>query len=69
VACPQVAERGNGLQLWRLAENTLNKQLRKSDKEDVKRPLGRPRHRWFKIIKKDLGEIRCGYGLDWSGPR
>jgi hypothetical protein len=29
---PQVADRGNGLQIWRVAANILNKQLRTADK-------------------------------------
>jgi hypothetical protein len=33
-------------------------------KPEGKRPLGRPRHRWVKNIKIDLGEIGC-YSMDW----
>jgi hypothetical protein len=32
MACPQVADGGNGLQIWRVAANILNKRLRTSDK-------------------------------------
>ena len=35
-------------------------------KLEVKRPLGRPRHRWVDNIKMDLQEVRCGY-MDWIG--
>jgi hypothetical protein len=33
-------------------------------KPGVKRPLGRPRHRWENNIKMDLQEEGCG-GMDW----
>ena len=33
-------------------------------KPEVKRPLGRPRHRWEGNIKMDLQEVGCG-GMDW----
>jgi hypothetical protein len=32
MARPQVADGGNGLQIWRVAENILNKQSRTADK-------------------------------------
>jgi hypothetical protein len=32
VACPQFADGGDGLQIWRLAANILNKQSRTTDK-------------------------------------
>jgi hypothetical protein len=32
-------------------------------KPEVKRPLGRPRHRWEDNIKMDLQEVGCG-GMD-----
>jgi hypothetical protein len=34
MARPQVAERGEGLQIWRVAANILNKQLRTADRGD-----------------------------------
>jgi len=33
-------------------------------KPGVKRPLGRPRHRWEDNIERDLPEVGCG-GMDW----
>jgi len=33
---------------------------------EVKRPLGRPRHRWVDNIKMNLQEVGCGY-MDWIG--
>jgi hypothetical protein len=33
-------------------------------KREVKRPLGRPRHRWENNIKVNLQEVECG-GMDW----
>jgi hypothetical protein len=33
-------------------------------KPEGKRPLRRPRHRWYDNIKMDLQEVGCG-GLDW----
>jgi hypothetical protein len=33
-------------------------------KPEVKRPLGRPRHRWENNVKMDLQEVGCG-GMDW----
>ena len=33
-------------------------------KPGVKRPLGRPRHRWEDNIKMDLNEVGCG-SMDW----
>jgi hypothetical protein len=33
-------------------------------KQEVKRPLGRPRHRWVDNIKINLGEIGLD-GMDW----
>jgi len=30
-------------------------------KPEVKRPLGRPRHRWVDNITIDLQEVGCGY--------
>ena len=33
-------------------------------KPEVKRPLGRLRHRWEDNIKMDLQEVGCG-GMDW----
>jgi hypothetical protein len=35
-------------------------------KPEVKRPLGRPRHRWMDIIKMDLLEIGLNV-VDWIG--
>jgi hypothetical protein len=32
MACPQVVERGDSLQIWRAAANILKKQLRTTDK-------------------------------------
>jgi hypothetical protein len=37
-------------------------------KPEVKRPLGRPRHRWMENVKIDLKRDRMGwYGLDRAG--
>jgi hypothetical protein len=33
-------------------------------KPGIKRPLGRPRHRWEDNIKMVLQELGCG-GMDW----
>jgi hypothetical protein len=33
MARPQVADRGDGLQIWRVAANILNKQSRTADRE------------------------------------
>jgi len=33
-------------------------------KPEVKRPLGRPRHRWEDNIKMDLQKVGCE-GMDW----
>jgi hypothetical protein len=33
-------------------------------KPEWKRQLGRTKHRWEDIVKKDLKEVGCG-GLDW----
>jgi len=33
-------------------------------KQEGKKPLGRPRHRWEDNIKMDLQEVGCG-GMDW----
>jgi hypothetical protein len=33
-------------------------------KPEMKRPLGRPRHRWEHNIKMDFHEVRCE-GLNW----
>jgi hypothetical protein len=33
-------------------------------KPEVKRPLGRPRHRWEDNINKVLQEVGCG-SMDW----
>ena len=33
-------------------------------KPEIKRPLGRPRHRWEDNIEMDLQEVGCG-GVDW----
>jgi hypothetical protein len=35
-------------------------------KSEVKRPLGKPRHRWEDNIKMDLQEVGCG-SMDWIG--
>jgi len=32
MACPQVVDGGDGLQIWRVAMNILNKQLQRADK-------------------------------------
>jgi hypothetical protein len=32
MACPQVLDGGDGLQIWRVAENILNKQSWRADK-------------------------------------
>jgi hypothetical protein len=34
-------------------------------KPEGKRPLGKPRRRWFDNIKIDLGKIKFG-GMDWT---
>jgi len=36
-------------------------------KPEGKRPRGRLGLRWENIIKKELQEVRCGYGLDRTG--
>jgi len=36
-------------------------------KPEGKRPLGRPRRKWEDNIKKDLQEVRWGYGLARAG--
>ena len=33
-------------------------------KPEVKKPFGRPRHRWEDNIKMDIQEVGCG-GIDW----
>ena len=33
-------------------------------KPEIKRPLGRPRHRWEDKIKMDLEEVGWEHGLD-----
>jgi hypothetical protein len=33
-------------------------------KNEVKRPLRRPRHKWEDNVKMDLQEVGCG-GMDW----
>jgi len=35
-------------------------------KQEGRRPLGRPRHRWVENIRMDLQEVGCGY-MDWIG--
>jgi len=35
-------------------------------KQEGKRPLGRPRHRWVDNIRMCLQEVGCGY-MDWIG--
>ena len=35
-------------------------------KPEGRRPLGRPRRRWFDNISMDLQEVGCGY-MDWIG--
>ena len=35
-------------------------------KSEIKRPLGRPRHKWVDNIRMDLQEVGCGY-MDWIG--
>ena len=35
-------------------------------KQEGKRPLGRPRHRWVDNIRTDLQEVGCGY-MEWIG--
>ena len=35
-------------------------------KPELRRPLGRPRHRWVDDIRTDLQEVGCGY-MDWIG--
>jgi hypothetical protein len=35
-------------------------------KPEVRRPLGRPRHRLLDNIRMDLGEVEWG-GVDWIG--
>ena len=34
------------------------------EKPEVKRPLGKPRHRWQDNIQMDLQEVGCG-GMEW----
>jgi hypothetical protein len=34
-------------------------------KPDIRKPLGRPRHRWDDSIKIDLQELRC-CGMNWT---
>jgi len=35
-------------------------------KLEVRKPLGRPRHRWVDNIRMDLQKVGCGY-MDWIG--
>jgi hypothetical protein len=35
-------------------------------KPEVKKPLGRPKHRWMDNIRMDLGEVGWG-DVDWIG--
>jgi len=37
---------------------------REVGKPERKRPLGRPRPRWWDNIKMDLQKVECG-GMDW----
>ena len=36
------------------------------EKQEGRRPLGRPRRRWVDNIRMDLQEVGCGY-MDWIG--
>jgi hypothetical protein len=36
-------------------------------KPEGKRPLGRPRRRWVDNIWTDLGDVRWGDGVMWTG--
>ena len=49
-----VARMGEGRDVYRILVG----------KPEVKRPLGRPRHRWEDSIKMDLQLVGCGY-MDW----
>jgi hypothetical protein len=74
MACPQVADRGDCLQIWRVAANILNKVARMGEESNVykvlmgksegKRPLGTPRHRWEDGIRMDLRQIGWG-NVQW----
>jgi hypothetical protein len=68
MARPQVADRGDCLQIWRVAANILNKVARMGEvlmgKPEGKRPLGTPRHRWEDGIRMDLRQIGWG-NVQW----
>jgi len=38
-------------------------------KPEGKKPLGRPRHRWEYILRKNIRKWYVGYGLDRAGSR
>jgi len=72
MARPQVADGGEGLQTWRVAANTLNKQSRTADKGwssslDVRRGANHKKvtvcykikHRLSKLVLQGMVKIRC----------
>jgi hypothetical protein len=70
MVCPRVADRGDGLQIWRVATNILNKQSRTADSGWSSSlgvgltTLGRPKCRWEDGIRIDLRATGLG-GVDW----
>jgi hypothetical protein len=66
MACPQVADGGDGLRMWSVAANILNKQSRTTDKGwssgfGVKRGLKTPQHKKKRLLRNSTK----GHGLGW----
>jgi hypothetical protein len=54
--CPQVADRGEGLQIWRVAANILNKQSRTAYSLEVRRGLTNPIEKHYTCCNPSTGK-------------
>jgi hypothetical protein len=62
MACPQVADGGDGLQVWRVAANILNKQSQKADNGRSSSLRGWLRTKQLFIKKKPQHVTECNTG-------
>jgi hypothetical protein len=72
MVCPRVADRGHGLQIWRVAANILNKQSRTANRGwppslEVGRGANNPHRKTLCLLQSTYKGLRNGQIL-WHDP-